>query len=227
MKFSLLFIGFSIAITGCASKEVRTKFSDRRLRVLIDPDSISADHHIKIAAGLMKTGRFIVVDRNAGFLAIKKEQERLHRKEIDRFADREKFAHWGKLYGVGGIVVAYADCHHREGVFTGRYKRCKQQLGIYDANTAELITIAEAESDGDAGDETVSWDEVSEKLADGYPKYFEKNQDTARLDEYKALSQEEATRQKEAYSRELLEIGGNGESGSRLPSSRGEGEGGQ
>lgn len=204
-NFVLLSLVLSLGFSGCASKEVRTKFTDRGLRILIDPDSVSAAHHIKIASGLMKTGRFIVVDRAAGFQAIKKEQERLHRKEIDRFADREKFAHWGKLFGVGGIVVAHADCHHEEGVFKGRHKVCKQQLAIMDTNTAEVISIAEAEASGAAGDELVSWDEVSEKLAKAYPSHFERDQTSARLEEYKELSKEEAIRQKEEFANEQLE----------------------
>jgi hypothetical protein len=172
---------------------------------MIDPESIDAEHYVKISSALVKSGRFIVIDRAAGFNAIKREQERIHRSDVDRFADREKYAHWGKLYGVGGVVVAHADCHYFEGVFKGRYKSCKQLLQILDTNTAEVLAVADGESDGDAGDEVVPWEEVVADLEVAYPKYFEKDKTHAKLEEYKQLSKELATRNKEDFAREQID----------------------
>lgn len=194
-----------ILLTGCAGQKPRTKFTDRGMRVMIDPDSISADHYIKISSALVQNSRFIVVDRSAGFKAIKREQERTHRSDVDRFADREKYAHWGKLYGVGGVVVAHADCTYFEGVFTGRYRHCKQHLAILDTNTAEVIAVADGEGDGERGTETVSWDDTVAELEKSYPKYFEKDRTDKRLEEYKELSKELATRTKEDLAREQID----------------------
>lgn len=200
----LIFVCMALLVAGCASQK-RTKWTDKTMRVMIDPDSISAEHYVKISSALVRSGKFVVVDRSAGFNAIKREQERTHRHDVDRFADREKYAHWGKLYGVGGVVVAHADCHHREGTFTGRYKLCKQYVAIMDTNTAEVIAVAEGESDGDAGDDTVPWDDVVADLEVAYPKYFEKDRTEAKLEEYKQLSKEEALRTKEEQARAQID----------------------
>ena len=93
----------SLVAVGCASTTPRDKWSDKNLRVMIDPDSVDAKDYVRIQQAFFKSDKFFVVDRNKGFKAVKKEQNRLHREEVDRYEDREKWAHWGKLYGVCGI----------------------------------------------------------------------------------------------------------------------------
>lgn len=184
-------------ITGCAT--ARTKWTDKTMRVMINPEGIDAKHYVKIQQALVASGKWIVVDRGEAYNAIEKEQEREHRTQTDRFLDREKFAHWGKLYGVGGIVVAHAQCMTKSGWFKHSYPYCHQYLAIVDSNTGEVITTAEDTAEGSAYEHTLApdWDDVVAKLNDSFPSHFEPNKDEKSLRDYKELSQEESTRQRE------------------------------
>lgn len=190
----LILIG--LGLVGCATP--RTKWTDKTMRVMIDPDSIEAEHHVLIQRALVESGKWYVVDRSKGFKAIKAEQERNHRTEEDRYADREKWSHWGKLYGVGGIVVASAQCKKEQGWFIGRwYQVCRQFLSIVDSNTGEVITAIETKAESDEADFYPQWDDAVAKLNDSYPSHFTPSKTSKRLEDYKDLSGEEAQRQRE------------------------------
>lgn len=178
----------------------RTKWTDPVMRVMVDPDSIDANHHVRIEEALMGSGKWVVIDRAQGMKAIKKEQERLHRTEADRFDDQEKWSHWGKLYGVGGIVTAHVQCQYKlTFLIHAPYQYCHQYLAIVDANTGQIITAIEdtAETDADEAYIAPSWADAVDKLNNSFPKNFEARKDDPRLDTYRALSKEEAVRQKE------------------------------
>ena len=196
MKFITLTITV-IILAGCASTP-RNKFTDKNMRILLDPDSIEAAQDVMIQKALVDSGKWFVVDRSNGFKAIKTEQERLHRTEDDRYDDREKFAHWGKLYGVGGIVVANAQCKKEQGWLIGRwYQVCRQYLSIVDANTGEVITAIENSAESSDAEFYPKWDEAVVKLNESYPATFKPMQTSERLEQYRELSKEEAQRQKE------------------------------
>lgn len=195
MKYVLL-ISIAIGLVGCATP--RTKWTDKTMRVMIDPDSIEADHHVMIQRSLVDSGKWFVVDRSKGFKAIKSEQERLHRTESDRYSDEQKWAHWGKLFGVGGIVVASAQCKKEQGWLIGRwYQVCRQYLSIVDSNTGEVITAIEHKAESDEADFYPKWDEAVDKLNASYPSHYVPSKTSKQIEDYKALSQEEAQRQKE------------------------------
>lgn len=200
MSAIALFAGIS-TVTGCAT--ARTKWTDKTMRVMIDPDGVEADHYVRIQEALVSSGKWVVVDRGMGYNAIQKEQEREHRGQSDRFLDREKFAHWGKLYGVGGIVVAHAQCQVKDGWFIKKnYPHCQQYLAIVDTNSGEVISAVQDEVDGGSYDYQLapSWEEIVAKLNNAFPTHFETNKDDKILRDYKDVSQEEATRQKEVVS---------------------------
>ena len=185
-----------LSLGACATP--RTQFTDKSMQVLIDPESVSADHYVAIQRALFDSGRFFVVDRAKGFKAVKVEQEREHQTEGGRFIDREKLAHWGKLYGVGGIVVGHAECSKQQGmIFGGGYDRCRQYLSIVDSNTGEVIVAVEGQADSSDDGLVPSWDGTVKKLVSKYPTHFKPNQTSTRLEEYKALSAEEAQRARE------------------------------
>jgi len=203
MKLIILTISV-LLITACSHTTPRTRFTDKTTRVMIDPDSIDANNYVRIQQALMQSGKFVVIDRAQAYNAIKAEQERLHRDEATRFEDKEKWAHWGKLYGVGGVIVGHSQCA-REKSFWGTYhKHCQQFLNIVDSNTGEVIAAVENESDGstDQFDIAPSWDETVAKLEAAYPKNFKPSQDTKILEDYRDLSKEEAVRQKESQAKE-------------------------
>lgn len=195
---SILFMAwFLVVFTGCASQP-RTQWTDKTMRVMIDPDSISADHHVAIQKALVQSGKWFVVDRAQGYQALKAEQERLHRDEQDRYADREKYAHWGKMYGVGGIVVAAAQCKKKQGFFFGGWSLvCKQYLSIVDSNTGEVIAAIDDENDSSDAEFVPGWEDAVAKLNSAYPDSFKSHKTSERLENYKDLSAEEAQRQRE------------------------------
>jgi hypothetical protein len=199
MKYAIGFLVLAL-VSGCATS--RTKYTDRTLRIMVDPDHIDVNNYFKLQKALVASGSFTVVDRKQGFMAIKKEQERLHRNEVDRYEDKQKWAHWGKLYGVGGIIVPHNECQRVESgpLFKpGPRVRCHQYLSILDANTGEVLVVAQ---DDVYSDRMVNvydnnylaseWDNVVELLMDNYPKKFEKREDHEMIANYKRESEQHA-----------------------------------
>lgn len=186
--------------TGCAT--ARTRYSDPVMRVMIDPDSIEEMHYTRVQKALVTSGKWTVVDRGAAYQAVKKEQERQHRDDSSRFESKEKWAHWGKLYGVGGIVAAQAQCEVVSRFWSSSPTlRCLQYLAVVDARTGEVITAVENESDDGKtfyGEMRIapSWDETVDMLNKAFPKYFESDKRHDRLIKYQAES-EELAKQKE------------------------------
>lgn len=210
MKTPLSLLSFALigfALSACSHSVPRTKWSDKNLRVMIDPTQVDKDNYAKLQKALVQSGNFTVVDRGPGWNAIKKEQERLHRNEEDRYADKEKWAHWGKLYGVGSIVVPHTECTRvtSGGFFKpGPRMRCMQLLSIVDANTGEVVVMIENESIGERMENiygnnyhSPEWDESVGKLVDAYPKKFSEEAYHPILENYRKLSEEEAIRQKD------------------------------
>lgn len=202
MRYVILFL--VLVFAGCSSEQKRTRFTDKNMRVMIDPDSISIESYVRIQKALVETGAFAVIDRSKGMNAIKKEQERLHRNEVDRFADREKWAQWGRLYGVGAIVVAHDQCYNKQSFWNPQHvvRQCDQFLSLMDANTGEVIVAVEGKGEAPAVVEggvpmVPSWDEITNKLVDAYPKNFEFKPYTKSIVEYQDLSEEAAKRQRE------------------------------
>lgn len=202
MKY--IFLSLVLVFVGCSSEQKRTRFTDKNMRVMIDPDSISIENYVRIQKALVETGAFAVIDRSKGMNAIKKEQERLHRNEVDRFADREKWAQWGRLYGVGAIVVAHDQCYNKQSFWNPQHvvRQCDQFLSLMDANTGEVIVAVEGNGEAPAVVEggvpmVPSWDEITNKLVEAYPKTFEFKPYTKSIVEYQDLSEEAAKRQRE------------------------------
>lgn len=194
----LTVIASSLLIVACSSKEKRNVWTDPVMRVMIDPDTIDAHNYVRITNALIKNGKFTVIDRGAGYMAARKEQERLHLDKIDRFDDREKFAHWKKLYGVGGVIVAHSQCQRVYGYF-GTSIDCRNNLAIINATTGEVITTAE-DNTSSKSDPVADWSETVSILSETFPKHFEDDKTNQRLYEYKELSKEEALRARELLS---------------------------
>jgi hypothetical protein len=193
---NFLILTVAMIVTGCATTEYRTKFSDKNMRIMVDPAGMSPDVYAKVQYAVMKTDKWSVLDRSNAFEAIKREQEELHRTATERYEDQEKWAQWGKLYGVGAVVVAHQQCHHTSQFWRGRANKCQQFLNIVDANTGVVIVAVADEAYADPT-EWPSWDNIAEMLADAYPEKFEKSKETERLEMYKLESKEAAQRQKE------------------------------
>lgn len=187
------------AVQGCSSVP-RTKFTDKTMRVMVDPEGVDAANYVRIEQALVGSEKWTVVDRGQGFSAIKKEQERSQRDEADRFSDREKWAHWSKLYGVGGVVSAHVQCQQKRGFFGGLYLHCTQSLAIMDSNTGEVIAAVSKDANSDRNEYELapSWEDTVVALNDAYPAKFHESKDTRILEDYRQVSKEEAQRRREA-----------------------------
>lgn len=220
MKFKKIFsfILISSVLISCSSNPIRTKWADKSMRVLIDPESISTDDYVSIQTALVKEGRFMVIDRNLAFKAIKAEQERIHRTEADRYSDKEKWAHYGKLFSVGAIVVAHSQCIRTQTLFSMSLyvNQCKQYLSLVDSNTGEIVTAIDNEVEtpaagNNAGSESFSvatdWTKAVEKFVDAYPKNYKPQYYSPGIVKYQEESKEEAQRQREIASPAVQEKG--------------------
>lgn len=191
IRNGVLAVAIAATVWGCATE--RTKYSDKNLRVAIDSESIDYRQYVSLEHSLVTSGKFAVVDRSAGFRAIKQEQEREHQTEPDRYADREKFSQWAKLYGVGAVIVGNVQCQDKPSFWnTQVYKQhCQQFLTIFDATSGEAIVSVQDEVSGDR-QETLAWSDAVDKLVDAYPRWFEDHPDHTRLVEYKDESEQAA-----------------------------------
>lgn len=207
LRASLLSFTFAtiLVLTGCAGKQIeRSKWTDKNFRVMIDPVGLDANQYARLQQALVQTDHFVVVDRARGLNAIRREQENLHRQDVDRYEDQEKWALWGKLYGVGAVVVAQSQCYKVTHVWDASKtkSRCQQFVSMIDANTGVVIASASGESDSAATMDSYAqlspdWEDVVEDLVKRYPKYFENKSYAKPLETYRGIAQEEATRQKE------------------------------
>jgi hypothetical protein len=181
---SKLIIACALLLTGCAT--ARTKYSDKDLRVMIDPESIDYHQQVALQSELVKTRKFVVVDRNAGFRAIKQEQYSAYRSEADRYADGEKFAHYGELYGVGAVIVAHVVCKEAAHWYNVQsyYVECHQYLSMVDASSGEVFLAVDKKVSGDRG-EVASWEDIVRDLVEQYPEYFHDHKLHDRLIQYK------------------------------------------
>lgn len=178
LQVRLYFTLMVFAMVGCATP--RTKYTDPVLRVMLDPDSIDQANYARLQKALVVSGKYVVVDRNDGYKAMNKEQDRQYKDSENRISDRERYATWGKQFGVGGIVVGKSQCGPSQRFWSAKGDfDCTQTLTIVDAKTGEVI----ASADSLATDAVyfygelrtpASWDETVAKLNEAFPTHFEK-----------------------------------------------------
>lgn len=175
-----ILIFLAIAMSACAT--ARTRTSDHVLRVAIDADSITPGSYARLQSALFDSGKFIVIDRSSGFRAIAKEQEIQH--GTTRFDSVEKYALWGKMYGVGGIIIGFQQCLIRQKAFFHQnYLECVETLSLLNSTTGEVMSIAEVKAD--AEDQVApEWTEAVELLVKKYPKHFATRHDLNRTVNY-------------------------------------------
>jgi hypothetical protein len=168
---------------------------------MVDPASISPQNYARIQTALVQQEMWTVLDRLSGLQAIKHEQEELHRTSIDRYDDKQKYAHWGRLYGVGAVVVGFIQCHYKSSFWNPKSESqyCEQFLNLVDANSGEVLVGVEGGDWIDDGNEAPSWKDVVQKLADGYPKNFVREPSSERRNLYLIESRERAVQQKEYF----------------------------
>lgn len=193
-----IFILSLLLLASCATDKdkYRTKFTDKNMRVMVDPASLDVENYIRLQTALVQQQMWTVLDRQAGLEAVKKEQENLHKSNSDRYEDREKFARWGKLYGVGAVLVGHKQCAFKKKFLSLNVQDwyCDQMINMVDANTGEVILGVEGGQYTDGPTIAPDWKEIVGKLADAYPKTFVKEPVSERMEIYKQENEEASKR---------------------------------
>lgn len=158
MRIPALTLVTAILLFAGCTPAARTKWNDKNMRVMVDPESLSASQYARAVDALVSYNRWTIVDRGPGLQAVKREQEM--ETEVGsgdfppRFEDREKWAQWGKLWGVGAVAIGHADCYLHPSFWNfirerRVYTRCEQFLTLIDANSAEVLASGRAIAEGD------------------------------------------------------------------------------
>lgn len=165
-------------LAGCATP--RTTSTDPAMRIFVDADSLDKKNLPRLKAALQESGKWIVIDRDAGYNAMNKEQDRQYKDSENRIDQKERYAIFGKQYGVGGVITASSQCSSSRRFWADQKDfDCIQNLQVMDAKTGEILATAEGlATDGSfffaEMNIAPSWTETVEKLNANYPKYFEK-----------------------------------------------------
>ncbi len=165
MRNQLSLVLVLILTIGCST--ARTRNSDPVLRIAVDADALDRSTYARIEHALFMTGKFVVVDRNMGFKAVAHEQD--IQNKSTRFGSNEKYALWGQLYGVGGIIVSTQNCQMYINWLSNANIKCTQNLILLDATTGEVISSSENDVTNSPAPD---WLETVAKLIDNYPKNF-------------------------------------------------------
>lgn len=204
MKSYILFLVTALLlpfIVECSSKE-RTKWTDPAMRVMVDPEGLPARDYIRIVSALKRSGKWFVVDRKDGLRAIFKEQKMIHRDRADQFKDEEKYSIWGRLYGIGGVVIGHVDCTRKTGFFSS-HTTCKQNLAVVSANSGEVLSTSETDNDDAvlnySGDIKIGsdWTDAVSELNNNFPKNYEKLKYSDDMELFREEAKQEAIQQKE------------------------------
>lgn len=192
MKSSIILI---VLLTLCSCATKRTKYSDKNMRIMVDPTGLDNRTYMRVQTALVRSGVWTVLDRSDGLRAAIREQNELHKNNHDRYDAREKFAHWGKLFGVGAIVVAHKDCENRLATWNNTELKtyCNLFINLIDANTGEVIVAVQDEDDAEFLGQP-SWEDIIEDLVEVYPKYFKDEKLHEKLVEYKEESLENSNK---------------------------------
>lgn len=179
----------------------RIKHSDKNMRIMVAPSKAVGPANIQeIQTLLVSQDKWSVVDRNLGFKAVVSEQNLQHLDMNERMDDKQKWAHWGKLYGVGAIIVPFGHCENatEEGFF-GHHRKdkiwCDASLTMIDANTGEVIVAVSREmkiAPGRVG----NWEPLISELADKYPSDFTPEQKYQNVIDYENESVRNANKKK-------------------------------
>lgn len=195
---STMLLVTGLMLTGCASQQnvKRTLATDPGLRVLIDP-RIQSEHYVEIRRALVESGKFEVVERKDGLEVALDEQNLQFNYGSERFDDREKWAHIGRLMGAAAVISAHAQCHQIQNFFGQWVKACRQNLAVIDARTSQVVAVAKDDNEvpwSATGYMVPDWEKAVTKLVEAYPEYFVPRPNSKELERYRDVSQEEARR---------------------------------
>lgn len=173
---TLLLVSFFLVLFGCSSLK-RTKYSDTVHRVYVDNQGAKPEMYYPVQHAIFRTEKFFVVDRAQGFESLKQEQLDEWKSQADRFEGSQRYAEYGKLYGVGGVIVPTLYCHPDDDEFD-----CAQLLSLIDTTTGQVVATGAAKLHIENLSQ-LSWDECAQSLVDNFPEYFDTREKEKRLKE--------------------------------------------
>jgi len=160
-------VGYLMALVSCASKERRTVNSDQVLRVAIDLSNIDLGNHQALTAALLKSKKFVIVDRGPGMAMINQERQAQWGVTRSVFEPSQRAAIGGYMRGAGGIIAPIIYCEHTWG-FWGPGKKCNVSLTITSARTGEILgSVSQKTNHPD-------WNKLVKEFIETYPEYFVK-----------------------------------------------------
>lgn len=208
--FSLAFL--LLLVMGCSSTPQITKWTSPDLRVAVDPMGIDSENYIRIESALVKTKRFFVVDRGAGFKAAVREQDHTHGVsysgyednigKFNRYGDSDRYAKFGRLFGVGSIIVASTRCDKKRDWWKGAYMDCSQHLALINSSTGEVVAAVSGKADDaedfyDTWNVAASWDNTVAALIEQIPEDYTPSQYSDRMRLIRSSIREDSIRRRE------------------------------
>lgn len=171
--YIVFIVGFMMALVSCASKERRTVESDQALRVAVNLEHIDLGNHQSVQSALLKSHKFIIVDRGPGMSMV--NQERAAQWGVGRavFEPAKRGAIGGYQWGAGGIVTPVLTCEHRWG-FWGPSDTCLASLSITSARSGEILASVSMK----CGNKRPNWNKLVTELISDYPEFFVKHDPT-------------------------------------------------
>ena len=200
--FSILFLA------ACSSKPVTTPLARENhplLRVIVD-DRVSSVVYNQVTVALMQSGRYEVLERQAGYAASVRETDRVFKNEPDKFDPEEKWLWYSKYRGGRGLIIPSMECVTRYNNWNGDYRRsCKQFISLVDGMTSRVIA---AVSDEQTSSEqtTPEWTTIVEKLNESLPEHVEELE-IKHSDWVRPYRMESARRAKEAEDKQYRDVG--------------------
>lgn len=151
----------SVALTGCASKPTHklARKTSPIMKVFVSPTNLTQIEYQSIVTGLMRSGRFLIVDRSEALSAGENEKNYQDSAEMGY-----KLTKRAKIEGAGGVIVASQACTKVIG-FTEVYRVCNQNLSLYDISSSRLIYADEGEFEG----QSVNWKRTTKAFASNIP----------------------------------------------------------
>lgn len=152
-------------LVACASQEKRTVSTDQCLRVAINTEFIpNIGEFQAIQAALLKSHKFIIVDRGPSMNMINKERQAQWGVTRSLFEPSSTAAMGGHILGAGAVITPSISCTHHWG-FWGGTDKCISGLSLTSARTGELLA-------GVSKNGKPNWEKIVSEFIETYPEYF-------------------------------------------------------
>lgn len=167
-KNTLIAAGLMVLVSGCATGP-KFSWTDKGARLIIDPTGIKAEHYAMIQDALVRTDRFVILERPTEVGEIKAELS-----QVPSDNDKARWAVWAKKQGIGGVVVAHVQCYNKKPFLKGWKQYCHQYVAIMNPTSGDVLAAAEDTNEEDTGVGyqyiVPSWEDVVGQLSSKYER---------------------------------------------------------